>query len=88
MSIKIKITSNKFGHLHLYPISQAVARRVAKSNQYDGLSDVYLQCEQSVNEVIGSLSYEQRINIDSGFSVVILMDEWVYRHGFVGGQVG
>lgn len=86
MSIKINIVPNKIGHLHLYPVSQTVARRVAKTNHYNGLSDCYLQCEESINEVIKSLSYEQQININSGFPVVILMDEWTYRHGFVGGQ--
>lgn len=85
MGIKIKIVPNKVGHLHLYPISQAVAKRIAKSNKYDGLSDVYLQCEESINEVIKSLRYEQRITLSSGFPVVILMDEFNYRH-CVGGQ--
>lgn len=86
MSIKVRIIPNKLGHLQLIPVAKKVCERIALSNNYDGSFDSYLQCDQSIAEVMRSLTYAQRKEINKGFSATILMDEWNYRHKFVGGQ--
>jgi len=88
--IKIKITEDYMGNVLLEPVSPARAREVARSNAYDGASDVYLQREDDVEQFKADFPQATWVNphtgkreIDSG--CVILVDSWTFRH-MVGGQ--
>lgn len=86
MAIKIRISPNRLGHLTLKPVSDRVHQRIAKSNQYNHMAEVYLQTDVCVDELVNSLSYAQRRTVKRGYEIRILMDEWTYRHQYVGGQ--
>lgn len=83
--IKVRIEPNRMGHIHVYPTSQKVAKRVGKSNAYDGHSDIYLQTDYEIQAFLEYLRPSQRLNIEAGYSVTQLFDEWTFRH-MVGGQ--
>lgn len=80
--IKVEIEPSKYGYLLLYPVSRKVARRIAKSNQYDHCAAVFLDDPE---HFLKRLSSSQKRNLNNGWKINILMDEWEYRH-MVGGQ--
>lgn len=83
--IKVRIEPNRLGHIHVYPVSQKVAKKVGKSNAYDGSSDIYLQSDYEINAFLEYLRPSQRLEVERGYKVTRLFDEWDYRH-MVGGQ--
>lgn len=83
--IKIRIEPNRLGHIHVYPVSQKVANRVGESNAYDDSHDIYLQTDYEIKAFLEYLRPSQRLDVEAGYTVTRLFDEWTFRH-MVGGQ--
>jgi len=88
--IKVRVTEDRMGNVLLQPVSPARAREVARSNDYDGASDVYLQRDYDIEEFMRDFPQATWINPHTGereinSGCVILVDSWTFRH-MVGGQ--
>lgn len=86
--IKVCIREDYMGNVTISPVSETIAKRVARSNAYDGSSEVFIQ-QPGIDELLEMLPVQafygrgKDRQVNSG--AVFLMDSWEFRH-MVGGQ--
>jgi len=86
--VLVRLTEDSMGNVLLSPVSERQQRRIAKTNEPDGGSTVFIQ-EADWRDWVDTLPRRAFYGrgLDRGFNdgARFLMDEWMYRH-FVGGQ--
>lgn len=79
----IRLQLNRFGHIELTFVNARILRRVLRTvvrNGGPGASSAYIQSEQDIEELLGSLPPRKSLDLRTGWDVKVRMDAWEAAH--------